>query len=180
MRSKLLQSITVRVLGQGLQSIQRTQRFCGSGVPSGLQGAGLLNNGNDLRHLPGAAGFNRLPEGQALGFGASTFRFAAPIGTMSSVDDLAGTRIATSYEGIVGTYLADRGIEAEVVRLDGAVESSVRLGVADAIADVEARRVVALPVAAVAEGGVEVRVYVDHRGHRFTLRPVVGPATAIA
>ncbi|MCW2771392.1 MAG: phosphoribosyltransferase [Aeromicrobium sp.] len=75
-------------------------------------------------------------ENIALGFGASTFRFAAPIGTMSSVDDLQGARIATSYEGIVGAYLAERGITAEVVRLDGAVESSVRLGVADAIADV--------------------------------------------
>jgi len=75
-------------------------------------------------------------ENIALGFGASTFRFAAPIGTMSSVDDLAGTRIATSYEGIVGGYLAERGISADVVRLDGAVESSIRLGVADAIADV--------------------------------------------
>ncbi len=75
-------------------------------------------------------------EDVALGFGASTFRFAAPVGTMSTVADLAGARIATSYEGIVGAYLAERGIEAEVVRLDGAVESSVRLGVADAIADV--------------------------------------------
>ena len=75
-------------------------------------------------------------ENIALGFGASTFRFAAPIGTMTSVADLAGARIATSYEGIVGAYLAERGISADVVRLDGAVESSVRLGVADAIADV--------------------------------------------
>ncbi|MCW2749806.1 MAG: phosphoribosyltransferase [Aeromicrobium sp.] len=75
-------------------------------------------------------------ENVALGFGASTFRFAAPIGTMKAVDDLAGSRIATSYPGIVEAYLADRGITAEVVRLDGAVESSVRLGVADAIADV--------------------------------------------
>jgi ATP phosphoribosyltransferase len=72
----------------------------------------------------------------ALGFGASTFRFAAPIGKMSAVKDLAGSRIATSYPGIVGSYLSSQGIEAEVVRLDGAVESSVRLGVADAIADV--------------------------------------------
>jgi ATP phosphoribosyltransferase len=75
-------------------------------------------------------------ENIALGFGASTFRFAAPVGSMSSVEDLQGARIATSYEGIVGAYLAERGITAEVVRLDGAVESSVRLGVADAIADV--------------------------------------------
>jgi ATP phosphoribosyltransferase len=75
-------------------------------------------------------------ESVALGFGASTFRFAAPIGAMKAVEDLAGSRIATSYPGIVQTYLAERGITAEVVRLDGAVESSVRLGVADAIADV--------------------------------------------
>jgi ATP phosphoribosyltransferase len=75
-------------------------------------------------------------EAMALGFGASTFRFAAPIGRMSSVADLAGARIATSYVGIVESHLAEQGIEATVVRLDGAVESSVRLGVADAIADV--------------------------------------------
>ena len=75
-------------------------------------------------------------EDVALGFGASTFRFAAPIGSMKAVEDLAGSRIATSYPGIVEAYLAERGITADVVRLDGAVESSVRLGVADAIADV--------------------------------------------
>ncbi len=75
-------------------------------------------------------------EAMALGFGASTFRFAAPAGRMSDVSDLAGARIATSYQGVVEAYLAERGIEASVVRLDGAVESSVRLGVADAIADV--------------------------------------------
>jgi ATP phosphoribosyltransferase len=75
-------------------------------------------------------------ENMTLGFGASTFRFAGPIGALSSVADLEGLRIATSYEGIVGSYLAERGISADVVRLDGAVESSIRLGVADAIADV--------------------------------------------
>ncbi|MGH3473763.1 MAG: ATP phosphoribosyltransferase, partial [Aeromicrobium sp.] len=75
-------------------------------------------------------------EAMPLGFGASTFRFAAPSGRMGDVADLAGARIATSYQGIVESFLADRGIEATVVRLDGAVESSVRLGVADAIADV--------------------------------------------
>jgi ATP phosphoribosyltransferase len=75
-------------------------------------------------------------ENMTLGFGASTFRFAGPVGALGSVDDLAGLRIATSYEGIVGAYLAERGISADVVRLDGAVESSIRLGVADAIADV--------------------------------------------
>lgn len=75
-------------------------------------------------------------ENISLGFGASTFRFAGPVGALSKVEDLDGLRIATSYEGIVGAYLAERGISADVVRLDGAVESSIRLGVADAIADV--------------------------------------------
>jgi ATP phosphoribosyltransferase len=71
-----------------------------------------------------------------LGFAGSTFRFAAIPGTVSSVDDLAGKRIATAYPGVVEAYLQRRDIEAEVIRLDGAVETSVRLGVADAIADV--------------------------------------------
>ncbi|MCC9204969.1 ATP phosphoribosyltransferase [Arthrobacter sp. zg-Y769] len=71
-----------------------------------------------------------------LGFGASTFRFAGPVGDFSSIDQLEGKRLATSYDGLLRSYLTERGINASVVRLDGAVESSVRLGVADAIADV--------------------------------------------
>lgn len=71
-----------------------------------------------------------------LDFARSTFRFAGPAGTFMSVDELEGKRIATSYSKLVRAYLAQRGIEAEVVRLDGAIESSIRLGVADAIADV--------------------------------------------
>ena len=71
-----------------------------------------------------------------LGFGASTFRFAGPVGDFTAVEQLEGRRLATSYEGLLRDYLAERGISADVVRLDGAVESSVRLGVADAIADV--------------------------------------------
>lgn len=71
-----------------------------------------------------------------LGFGRSHFRFAAPPGTVSTLADLAGKRIATSYDGVVRRYLEERGIEATVTRLDGAVETSVQLGVADAIADV--------------------------------------------
>ncbi len=72
----------------------------------------------------------------SLGFGASTFRFAGPVGDFTTIDQLEGKRVATSYDGLLRAYLAERGITASVVRLDGAVESSVRLGVADAIADV--------------------------------------------
>lgn len=75
-------------------------------------------------------------EALQLGFGRSKFRFAARPGTASSVADLAGKRIATSYDGVVKRYLAGQGIEASVVRLDGAVETSIQLGVADVIADV--------------------------------------------
>ncbi|MDN5746630.1 MAG: ATP phosphoribosyltransferase [Nocardioidaceae bacterium] len=71
-----------------------------------------------------------------LGFGRSKFRFAARPGTASEVADLAGCRIATSYETVVRRYLDERGIDASVVRLDGAVETSIHLGVADVIADV--------------------------------------------
>jgi ATP phosphoribosyltransferase len=71
-----------------------------------------------------------------LGFADSTFRFAAKPGTASSAEDLTGKRVATAYPGVVADYLARTGVVAEVIHLDGAVETSVRLGVADAIADV--------------------------------------------
>jgi len=71
-----------------------------------------------------------------LGFGGSTFRWAAAPSVARSIEDVRGRRVATSYDALVRDHLAERGIEAEVVRLDGAVESSVQLGVADVIADV--------------------------------------------
>lgn len=73
----------------------------------------------------------------SLGFARSTFRFAAPAGKYSSLEDLAGKRIATSYDGLLEDYLKGQHIQPErIVHLDGAVESAVSLGVADAIADV--------------------------------------------
>ena len=71
-----------------------------------------------------------------LNYGESTFRFAGPSNHQWSIGDIAQKRVATAYPGLVSKHLATLGIEAEVVRLDGAVESSVRLGVADLIADV--------------------------------------------
>jgi ATP phosphoribosyltransferase len=71
-----------------------------------------------------------------LGFARSRFRFAAPPGTVSSLADLAGKRVATSYDGVVRRYLEEHGVDATVTRLDGAVETSVQLGVADLVADV--------------------------------------------
>jgi ATP phosphoribosyltransferase len=71
-----------------------------------------------------------------LGFGRSTFRFAGRPGSGSTIEDLKGRRIATSYPGIVQAHLDRAGVPAEVVKLDGAVEISIQLGVADVIADV--------------------------------------------
>jgi ATP phosphoribosyltransferase len=72
----------------------------------------------------------------SLEFAQSTFRFAGPDGQFTELDQLNGTTVATSYPGLVGAFLRDNGVSANLVRLDGAVESAVRLGVADAVADV--------------------------------------------
>ncbi|AXK84398.1 ATP phosphoribosyltransferase [Nocardia farcinica] len=98
-------------------------------------GSGELDlgiTGRDLALDSGAPVQERL----ALGFGRSTFRYAAPAGREWKVEDLYDKRIATSYPNLVLSDLRRRGIEAEVIRLDGAVEISIQLGVADAIADV--------------------------------------------
>ena len=73
-----------------------------------------------------------------LGFAPSTFRLAVPAGSATTVADLAGQRIATSYPGLLDEFLTSSQVVASVVRLDGAVENAVRLGVADAVADVVA------------------------------------------
>lgn len=72
----------------------------------------------------------------SLGFGGTRFRFAAPGGASMTPADLSGKRIATSYPGLVAAYLEGLGVQARLIKLDGAVESSVRLGVADVVADV--------------------------------------------
>lgn len=71
-----------------------------------------------------------------LGFARSTFRYATRPGTATGVQDFTGMTVATSYEGIVAKHLADEGIDASVVHLDGAVETAIELGVAQIIADV--------------------------------------------
>lgn len=71
-----------------------------------------------------------------LRFGESTFRFAAPKGAFSEVSQLEGKRVATAYVNLVEDFLAKAGVTCRLVELDGAVESAVKLGVADAVADV--------------------------------------------
>ncbi|MFE9767225.1 ATP phosphoribosyltransferase [Streptomyces sp. NPDC005808] len=99
-------------------------------VSSGRLDIGVT--GRDLLIDSGASAEEILP----LGFARSTFRFATKPGTANSIEDLAGKTVATSYEGIVAKHLADHGIDASVVHLDGAVETAIELGVAEVIADV--------------------------------------------
>ncbi|MFJ6570207.1 ATP phosphoribosyltransferase [Streptomyces sp. NPDC091292] len=99
-------------------------------VSSGRLDIGIT--GRDLLIDSGANAEEILP----LGFARSTFRFATRPGTAQGVSDLGGLTIATSYEGIVDKHLADNGIDASVVHLDGAVETAIELGVAQVIADV--------------------------------------------
>ena len=100
--------------------------YVGSGtVDCGITGRDLLLDSDSAA-----------TEAMTLGFGSSTFRYAGRPGTVSAVADIAGRRVATSYPGLVEKHLADHGVQAEVVRLDGAVETAITLGVADVIADV--------------------------------------------
>ncbi|PMC71526.1 ATP phosphoribosyltransferase [Corynebacterium aurimucosum] len=99
-------------------------------VAQGVLDLGIT--GRDLA-LDSRAKFNEVLD---LGFGASTFRYAAPAGEQWDVPKLQGKRIATSYPNVVRNHLSANGIEADVIRLDGAVEISIHLGVADVIADV--------------------------------------------
>ncbi|MCT1366690.1 MULTISPECIES: ATP phosphoribosyltransferase [Kocuria] len=98
-------------------------------------GHGTLDVGITGRDLLLDSGANA-EESLGLDFARSTFHFAGPRDQFSDISQLHGKRIATSYSNLVQNYLEEQGIEASVVRLDGAIESSIRLGVADAIADV--------------------------------------------
>lgn len=100
--------------------------YVGSGeLEAGITGRDLLiDSGADAQEI------------LALDFGGSTFRFAGPAQEKLSLTSISGKRVATAYPGLVQKHLSDLKITAEVVRLDGAVESSIRLGVADLIADV--------------------------------------------
>jgi ATP phosphoribosyltransferase len=98
-------------------------------------GSGSLDGGITGRDLLLDSGAPAV-ESMSLGFAASTFRYAARPGVATSVKDIEGLRVATSYAGLVLAHLADHQVRAEVVHLDGAVETAITLGVADVIADV--------------------------------------------
>ncbi|WP_208856920.1 ATP phosphoribosyltransferase [Rathayibacter oskolensis] len=100
--------------------------YVGSGaLDVGVTGRDLLiDSGSEAREIA------------SLGFADSTFRFAGPAGRYTALEQIDGLRVATSYPGLVGRFLREHGVDVTLIRLDGAVESAIQLGVADVIADV--------------------------------------------
>jgi ATP phosphoribosyltransferase len=98
-------------------------------------GEGTLDvgiTGRDMLLDSGAHASEVMP----LGFGRSHFRFAAQAGSEWTIGQLHDIRLATSYPGLVSSYLAKHNVTTRLIALDGAVETAIRLGVADVIADV--------------------------------------------
>lgn len=117
-------------LRNGVEFFYLRPRDIATYVGSGALDVGIT--GRDLLLDSGSAAI----ELASLNFCGSTFRFAATPGAYDSLDSLSGARVATSYPGLVSAFLKRAGISVDLIRLDGAVESAVRLGVADAVADV--------------------------------------------
>lgn len=134
-------------------------------------GAGRLDigvTGRDMLLDSGATATEILP----LGFGGSTFRLAAPAGAIHNVHQLDGTRIATSYPGVLRAELDRLGISASIVKLDGAVENAVALGVADAVADVVDTG------STLKKAGLEIVGDVLLRSEGILIRPDAAPGAA--
>ena len=75
-------------------------------------------------------------EWRALGFGGCRLDIALPEGeAWVGPQQLAGKRIATSYPALLGAWLQEQGVAANVVTLSGSVEIAPRLGQADAVCD---------------------------------------------
>lgn len=130
LRSRSPRDLVIRDPDNGVEFFLLRPRDIATYVAAGTLDLGIT--GRDMLADSGVAVDELLP----LGFAPSTFRLAAPVGTATGAADLHGARVATSYPEILRAYLAAVGVDATVVRLDGAVENSVQLGVADAIADV--------------------------------------------
>ena len=100
--------------------------YVGKGtLDAGITGLDLLLDGDSEAEIV-----------EDLEFGASALSLAAPAGIGQSVRDFNGKRIATAYSTLTRDLLAKQGVQAELVKLDGAVENAVVLGVADAVVDV--------------------------------------------
>jgi ATP phosphoribosyltransferase len=73
---------------------------------------------------------------EKLGFGKCRLSIAVSRGEQfTGIKFLEGKKIATSYPQIVGKYLSDNNIRAEIHEISGSVEIAPGIGLADAIVD---------------------------------------------
>ena len=85
----------------------------------------LVEKGSDLEVI------------EKLGFSKCRVSIAVPKGTdFSSVKDLEGKQIATSYPNTVNAFLKENQIEANLHIINGSVEIAPNIGLADAICDI--------------------------------------------
>ncbi|MGY1856204.1 ATP phosphoribosyltransferase [Modestobacter sp. SYSU DS0290] len=106
-------------------------------VAAGTLDVGITGRDMLLETAPAEGEGLAAVEVMPLGFGRSSFRFASPADSdIEQVAQLEGKRIATAYPGLLQRFLDENGLKAGVVKLDGAVETACRLGVADAVCDV--------------------------------------------
>lgn len=123
--------LSVRDADNDVEFIFLRPRDIATYVSNGIVEMGVT--GLDLLHDSGADVEHLMP----LKFGKARFCYAVPKESDLTPDTFTeDTRIATSYDSLVRQDLERRGVDATVVHLDGAVEISIQLGVADAIADV--------------------------------------------
>jgi ATP phosphoribosyltransferase len=74
---------------------------------------------------------------KALGFSKCRLSLAIPRGdNYVSIKDLEGKNIATSYPNILGNYLKNNGVNADIHEISGSVEIAPSIGLAEAICDI--------------------------------------------
>jgi len=73
---------------------------------------------------------------QRLGFGRCSLKIAVPnTNDILNIAELDGKAIATTYPVILGKFLKEKGINADIRTISGSVEISPGLGLSDAICD---------------------------------------------
>ena len=100
-------------------------------IRDGAADIGVAGGNQLLEH--GSAGIELLTE---LGFGACRLVLAVPnASSITTKEQLAGARIATSHPNVLADYLDANGIVASIVTLSGSIELAPTIGAADAICD---------------------------------------------
>jgi len=106
-------------------------------VASGICEMGIVGqNVLEERRASGAPGDAEVEVVRELGFGRCRLSLAVPSASVyEGPRSLDGKRVATSYPGLLGAFLEDQAVRAEVIQLNGSVEIAPSLHIADAVCD---------------------------------------------